>query len=111
MRPTRRAIVLAILGLPVALLPAAVDARLWALWPIYLGAFALALGVDALMAPRAAGVAASVAMPGTIYIGEEEEAVLTVGGFRAAGAGDPVPPAFTVVPTTNARAAVRTLHL
>jgi uncharacterized protein (DUF58 family) len=78
MRPTRRAIVLAILGLPVALLPAAVNARLWALWPVYLGALALALGVDALMAPRAAGVAASLAMPGTIYIGEEEEAVLTV---------------------------------
>jgi uncharacterized protein (DUF58 family) len=78
MRPTRRAIVLAVLGLPVALLPAAVNARLWALWPVYLGGLALALGVDALMAPRAAGVSASVAMPGTLYIGEEEEAVLTV---------------------------------
>jgi uncharacterized protein (DUF58 family) len=78
MRPTRRAIVLAILGLPVALLPAAVDARLWALWPVYLGGLVLALGADALMAPRAAGVSASVAMPGTIYIGEEEEAVLRV---------------------------------
>src|SRR4029079_6182639 len=93
MRPTRRAIVLAILGLPVALLPAAVDARLWALWPVYLGGLALALGVDALMAPRAAGGSASVAMtgtlsidaeagavstPGPVYSGEEEEAVLTV---------------------------------
>ena len=78
MRPTGRAIVLAVLGLPVAFLPAAVNARLWAFWPVYLGALLLALGVDALLVPRGAGVTASVAMPGTIYIGEDEEAVLTV---------------------------------
>src|SRR4029079_14839648 len=108
MRPTRRAIVLAILGLPVALLPAAVDARLWALWQVYLGGLVLALGVDALMAPRAAGVSASVAMPGTLYIGEEEEAVLT----GAVASGRPVPVTVAVdlsdrlVPQTQLRGRV-----
>ncbi|HEV7506012.1 MAG TPA: DUF58 domain-containing protein [Thermoanaerobaculia bacterium] len=78
MRPTRRAIVVVVLGLAVALLPAAVDARLWALWPVYLGALVLALGADASMVPKKSGVTAALAMPGTLYIGEEEEAVLTV---------------------------------
>ena len=78
MRPTRRAIVLAALGLPVALLPVAVHVRLWPFWPVYLGLMALAMGFDALWAPRRRDVACSVEMPGTLYIGEEEEAVLTV---------------------------------
>src|SRR5947199_3271354 len=78
MRPTRRAILLAALGLPVALLPVAVHERLWPFWPAYLGLLALAVGIDMLWAPRRQAVAASVEMPGTLYIGEEEEAVLTV---------------------------------
>lgn len=78
MRPTRRAILLAALGLPVALLPVAVHERLWPFWPAYLGLLALAVGIDMLWAPRRKAVAASVEMPGTLYIGEEEEAVLTV---------------------------------
>src|SRR4051794_34105364 len=78
MRPTPRAIVLFALGIPVALLPVAVAARLWPLWPAYLGVLALALGIDALWAPRRKAVGCAVEMPGTIYIGEEEEAVLTV---------------------------------
>ncbi len=78
MRPTRRAILLVALGLPVALLPVVVAERLWVVWPAYLGGMAMALGVDALWAPRRRGIACSVEMPGTLYIGEEEEAVLTV---------------------------------
>ena len=78
MRPTRRAILVAVVGLVVALLPTAVDARLWPFWPVYLGALALALGTDALLLPARRGVACSVELPGTLYIGEEEQAVLTV---------------------------------
>jgi uncharacterized protein (DUF58 family) len=77
-RPTRRAILLAALGLPVALLPVAVHARLWTLWPVYLGLLAIAMGADVLWAPRRRAVACSVEMPGTLYIGEESEALLTV---------------------------------
>jgi uncharacterized protein (DUF58 family) len=78
MRPTRRAILVAALGLVVALLPTAVDSRLWPLWPAYLGALALALGTDALLLPGRREVSCTVELPGTLYIGEEEEAVLTV---------------------------------
>ena len=49
MRPTRRAILLAALGLPIALLPVAVHERLWPFWPMYLGLLALALGVDSVL--------------------------------------------------------------
>jgi uncharacterized protein (DUF58 family) len=78
MRPTPRAIVLAALGLGVALLPILVSGRLWPLWPVYLGGLALALGIDALAAPRRKDVSCSLDLPGTLYIGEEEEARLTV---------------------------------
>jgi uncharacterized protein (DUF58 family) len=78
MRPTRRALLVAVVGLAVALLPTAVDAKLWPLWPAYLGALTLALGIDALLLPGRREVACSVELPGTLYIGEEEEAVLTV---------------------------------
>ncbi|HBL25600.1 MAG TPA: DUF58 domain-containing protein [Acidobacteria bacterium] len=78
MRPTRRAIAVAALGLPLALLPAAVDARLWPLWLAFLGTFALALGTDALLAPRRQGVRCRLEMPGVLAIGEEVEARLTV---------------------------------
>lgn len=78
MRPTRRAVVVAALGLPVALLPTIVHPRLWPFWPLYLGAFVLAFGLDALLAPGRRRVSCSAEVPGTLYIGEEAEAVLTV---------------------------------
>lgn len=78
MRPTRRAILLAALGLGVALLPILVSDRLWSFWPVYLGGMALALGIDALAAPRKRDVSCSLDLPSTLYIGEEDEARLTV---------------------------------
>jgi uncharacterized protein (DUF58 family) len=76
--PTRRGVLVAALGLPVALLPAAVDPRLWPLWPLYLGLLALALGAEALFAPRRREVTCAAEVPGALFIGEEGEAVLTV---------------------------------
>jgi len=76
MRPTRRAIFVAALGLVVALLPTVISSRLWPFWPISLGGFLLALGADALLSPRRREVACEVEMPGTLYIGEEASAVL-----------------------------------
>ena len=62
MRPTPRAILVAAAGLPVALLPVFV-ARLWPLWPVFLAGFAVALGIDALLAPERRGVSATAALP------------------------------------------------
>jgi len=77
-RPTRRGVAAVALGLPVALLPAAVDPRLWPLWPLYLGLLALALGAEALAAPRPGGVRCAAEVPGALAIGEVGEAILTV---------------------------------
>lgn len=78
LRPTRRAIAAAAAGLPLALLPAVVQPRLWPLWLAFLGVFALALGADALLMPRRQGVQCSLELPGALAIGETAEARLTV---------------------------------
>lgn len=78
MRPTRRAIAVAGAGLLVALLPVVVDPRLWPFWPVFLGAFALALGADGLLSPRRAAVACDVGLPDALYIGEVGEAAVVV---------------------------------
>ena len=49
MRPTGRTLILAGLGLPLALLPAVIDVRLWPLWPLYLGFLVAALGAYGLL--------------------------------------------------------------
>jgi uncharacterized protein (DUF58 family) len=78
MRPTTRAIALAVLGLPLALLPALAAARLWTFWPAFLGLLTLALAADAQLAPRRRQLAASVELPATLAIGERGEARLTL---------------------------------
>ena len=47
MTPTPRAVVVFALGLPAALLPTLVDARLWTLWLAFVGMAVLAMVVDA----------------------------------------------------------------
>jgi uncharacterized protein (DUF58 family) len=71
MRPTWRAVLLAGLGVAVALLPAMIHPRLWPLWTAFLGAFVLALGADALLAPRRRDLAASMTAPDALYLGRE----------------------------------------
>jgi uncharacterized protein (DUF58 family) len=77
MRPTRRAVLVAAAGLAVALLPT-IEPWLWPAWPLFLGGFALALGVDGLLAPRRRQVTCTVELPGTLAIGETGVALLSV---------------------------------
>jgi uncharacterized protein (DUF58 family) len=51
---------------------------LWSLWPLYLGLFALGLGLDVLFLPRRGAIGCRIEMPSTISIGETAEAFLTV---------------------------------
>jgi uncharacterized protein (DUF58 family) len=78
MVPTRRAIALACCGLPIALLPVVGDPRLAWIWPLYLCLLALAVGTDAIAAPRRAQVALALDMPATVAIGEPALAALTL---------------------------------
>src|SRR5262249_14832104 len=49
MRPTRRALVVAGAGVPLALLPALLSPRLWPVWTVALLLFLLMLGLDAVL--------------------------------------------------------------
>jgi uncharacterized protein (DUF58 family) len=78
LRPTWRTITLAALGVPVALLPTVVHARLWPFWPVALAGFVLLVGADALLAPKGSGVSAQASVPSTLAIGGGGHALVTV---------------------------------
>jgi uncharacterized protein (DUF58 family) len=67
MLPSRRALVLAALGLPIALLPALVDTRLWPVWLSFLFLLLLLTGADALLAPR--GLEVFAQGPSLLHVG------------------------------------------
>ena len=68
--PTRRAILLAAAGLPVALLPALVHPALWGAWLVAGALGALAFGLDLLLSVPPSALAVEVAVPETLQIGE-----------------------------------------
>jgi len=80
-------------GLAVALVPVVVSIRLWPLWVLYGAGTALALAVDAALAPRPGDVRWELELPPSMGIGEAHDAVLRVALARQpgpAGAGRPV---------------------
>ncbi|MHC4547662.1 MAG: DUF58 domain-containing protein [Planctomycetota bacterium] len=70
MRPSLSCLLLFALGIPVALMPAIVDARLWTLWPAYLGLTLLACGVDLLFGLPRRDLAVRARLPTLLYLGE-----------------------------------------
>ena len=67
MRPTRRALVVAGAGVPLALVPALLSPRLWPVWAVALLLFVLALGLDAVFAPRRLRLSAEA--PPMLHVG------------------------------------------
>jgi uncharacterized protein (DUF58 family) len=76
MKPTHRALVLAIAGSLFALAPVLVHPNTWTFWPVFVAWFALALGVDTLLAPSRSSVRCEAEIPATIYIGMSDTAEL-----------------------------------
>ena len=77
-RPTQRGVLLFVLGLPLAALPALVDPRLWPVWLTFaLGAVALGT-VDALLVPTRRACRLAVDAPSLLYIGSGGELGLDV---------------------------------
>ena len=68
--PTRRAILLAAAGLPLALLPALVAPSLWGAWLVAGALSALAFGLDLLLSVAPGRLAIEVEVPGTLQVGE-----------------------------------------
>lgn len=85
MRPTLRAVLLLAAGIPVALLPAVVDARLAVAWVAFLALALLAFGADAIACPRARALRCRAEPPPTLWIGEPDAMPVSIelpGGAR-----------------------------
>ncbi len=80
MRPTLRCVLLAVGGLPVALLPALISARLWPLWIAWVGLLVLATGLDAMLGLSRRKLRCATLAPPLLYIGEQGEMVVSVAG-------------------------------
>jgi uncharacterized protein (DUF58 family) len=75
-QPTRRAIVCALAGLPLAMLPALAPA-LWPLWGLYVAALALALVLDVALMLSPGQLALRVEAPSAVMLGEPAAVVVT----------------------------------
>ncbi|MFN0060443.1 MAG: DUF58 domain-containing protein [Planctomycetota bacterium] len=70
-RPTALALILFAVGIPVALLPILIDARLWGLWAMYLAACGVALLLDGLFMLPARRLDLTIETPPFLYIGAQ----------------------------------------
>ena len=70
MRPTPRCLVVFLAGIPVSLGAVSIDPRLWTVWVAYVGAAALLVGLDALLALPRRRLRVTASLPPQIYIGE-----------------------------------------
>ncbi len=67
--PSHRALVLALAGFGAALLSVVAYSRLWAVWPVYAGWLALALGLDMVLCSSGDGLRCSVLAPDLLHVG------------------------------------------
>ncbi|MCP3961431.1 MAG: DUF58 domain-containing protein [bacterium] len=72
MRPTRRALILAAAGLPLALLPTTVAPELWVIWAGYGALLLAAVAVDAVFCRRARELDIEVTLPEHLYVDDPD---------------------------------------
>jgi len=84
MHPTDRAIVLAAVGLPLALLPAIVRPGLWGAWFVFFLGLALALGLDAFLALPPGRLVLDVQIPKSLVVGEPGRVTVRAQAMRSA---------------------------
>lgn len=78
MSPTLRAALLFAAGLPIALLPAVVDPRLWTAWLALALASLIALFADALATLPIRHLTLTITLPDTLYIGDRDPLTITL---------------------------------
>jgi uncharacterized protein (DUF58 family) len=84
--PTRRAILLAAAGFPVALLPALVHPGLWGAWLVVAALTLAAIGLDAFLALPPGALAASIDVPESLFVAEAGAARVVLSTARGAAA-------------------------
>jgi uncharacterized protein (DUF58 family) len=85
MRPTLRALVVFLVGIPVSLAAVTIDPRLWTVWITQLGASILVLGLDALLALPKRKLVVKAKVPDQIFIGEAGTATIELFAGRRGG--------------------------
>ena len=80
MTPTLRSVVVFAVGLPAALLPVLVDARLWTLWLAFVVVAVVAMATDAALGLPRRRLEIAVELPGTLYIGDTDPMQVTLDG-------------------------------
>lgn len=78
MRPTLRALIVFLAGLPLSLVGVAISPRLWTIWLAYLGAALLLLGVDFVLALPKRRLKVETDLPEQLFIGEAGTAKLAL---------------------------------
>lgn len=84
-QPTPRAVLTFAIGIAVAILPAAVDERLWTAWLAFVFLAALAFGLDAVALLPARGIELSIEAPARIHIGSQAHLSIALWAPRARG--------------------------
>jgi len=74
MQPTKRAVVIVLAGLPLALLPVLVWTNLWPVWMAMWAVFLVASGVDLVLLPKRKRLGVTFDIPETLYLGTDEPA-------------------------------------
>ncbi len=78
MRPTLRALIVFLAGLPLSLAGVAISPRLWTIWIAYLGAAILLLGVDLVLGLPKRRLRVDSELPEQLFIGESGVAKLAI---------------------------------
>lgn len=78
LRPTRRTLWLAGLGVPLAAAPALGGAGLWPLWLAYLGGLGLAMALDAVLVVRRHQLTVTGSVPPAMQVGVEDLLTVTI---------------------------------
>jgi uncharacterized protein (DUF58 family) len=78
MRPTLRALIVFLAGIPLSLGAVTVSVRLWTMWLAYLGAALLLLGIDAVLGLPKRRLKIATTLPEQLFIGEPGVARLAI---------------------------------
>ena len=78
MRPTLRAVIVFLAGIPISLLAVTISARLWTTWVAYLGAAVLLLGIDFVLGLPKRRLTIATSLPEQLFIGEPGVARLAI---------------------------------
>ncbi|HEY1811218.1 MAG TPA: DUF58 domain-containing protein [Kofleriaceae bacterium] len=78
MRPTLRALIVFLAGLPLSLVGVAISPRLWTIWIAYLGAAVILLGIDFVLGLPKRRLRVDSELPEQLFIGETGVAKLSI---------------------------------